>query len=128
MDVYHTSTHGVALVRIYNAGLKSAARGSLETQDSSVKFRGNFTLLRAQKIAKNSSSAHYRTTLLSYIFSNKSRIDNPKNMLNSNISSTYSHNMVNFGLLAAEIDCRVWGTPANFNGFRVLDSLLQRRR
>jgi len=27
LDVYHTSTHGVALVRIYNAGLKRAARG-----------------------------------------------------------------------------------------------------
>jgi len=26
---------------------------------------------------------------------------------------------VNFGLLAAEIDPVVWGTPANFNGFRV---------
>ena len=25
LDVYHTSTHGVALVRIYNAGLKYAA-------------------------------------------------------------------------------------------------------
>jgi len=36
--------------------------------------------------------------------------------------------MVNFGLLAAEIGSLVWGTPANFNGFRVLVSLLQRRR
>jgi len=36
--------------------------------------------------------------------------------------------MVNFGPLAAEIDWRVWGTPANFDGFRVLASLLQRRR
>jgi len=30
LDVRHTSTHGVALVRIYNAGLKCAARGSLK--------------------------------------------------------------------------------------------------
>ena len=30
--------------------------------------------------------------------------------------------------LAAEIGSVVWGTPANFNGFRVLSSLLQRRR
>jgi len=30
LDVCHTSTHGVALVRIYNAGLKCAARRSLE--------------------------------------------------------------------------------------------------
>jgi len=36
--------------------------------------------------------------------------------------------MVNFGLLAAEIGSVVWRTPANFNGFRVLVSLLQRRR
>jgi len=35
LDVYHTSTHGVALVQIKNAGLKKcAARGSLEMQDS----------------------------------------------------------------------------------------------
>ena len=33
LDVCHTSTHGVALVRIWNAGLKCAARGSLEIQD-----------------------------------------------------------------------------------------------
>jgi len=35
-----------------------------------------------------------------------------------------SHNMVNFGLLAAELCCRVWGTPANFNWFRILPLLL----
>jgi len=50
------------------------------------------------------------------------------NLLNSSISSTRMHNMANFDPLAAEIDLRVWGTPANFNGFRVLPSLLQRRR
>jgi len=38
------------------------------------------------------------------------------------------HNMVNLGPLTAEIGSGVWGTPANFNGFRVLASLLQRRR
>jgi len=32
--------------------------------------------------------------------------------------------MVNFGPLAAEIGPAVWGTPANFNGFRVLAALL----
>ena len=36
--------------------------------------------------------------------------------------------MVNFGPLTAEIVSLVWGTPANFNGFRVMPSLLQRRR
>jgi len=34
------------------------------------------------------------------------------------------HNMVNFGLLTAEIHPGVWGTPTNFNGFRVLAALL----
>ena len=32
--------------------------------------------------------------------------------------------MVNFGLLAAEIVSLVWGTPGNFNGFRILAALL----
>ena len=47
-----------------------------------------------------------------------------KKLLSSNISSTCLHNMANFGLLAAEIDPVVWGTPANFNGFRALAALL----
>jgi len=45
-------------------------------------------------------------------------------MLNSNIFSTCSHSMANFGSIAAEICCRVWGIPANFNGFRLLAALL----
>ena len=65
LDVYHTSTHGVALVRITDPGLKRAARGSLK--------------YTTQKIAKNSQSGHHRTTLLGYIFANKARIDNQKN-------------------------------------------------
>jgi len=51
-----------------------------------------------------------------------------KIVLNSNISSICLGNMANFGPLAAEIVSGVWGTPTNFNGFRVLASLLQRRR
>ena len=43
-----------------------------------------------------------------------------KNLLSSNTSSTCPDNMVNFGLLTAEICWRVWGTPTNFNGFCVL--------
>jgi len=37
--------------------------------------------------------------------------------------SPHSHNMANFDPLTAENGWRVWGTPANFNGFRVLASL-----
>jgi len=33
-------------------------------------------------------------------------------------------NLSNFGPLTAEIGSRVWGTPAHFNGFRVLAALL----
>jgi len=47
-----------------------------------------------------------------------------KNLLSSNISSTCPHNMVHFGPLAAEIFSLVLGTPGNFNGFRVLASLV----
>jgi len=103
-DVYRTSTHGVALVRIYNARVKCAARGSLQIQD-----------------AQKSPFWNHRTILSGYIFGTKTRIDNRKqNLLNTNTSSTCPDNIVNFGLLSAEICWRVWGTPANFNGFRVL--------
>jgi len=67
MDVYYTSTHGVALVRIYNAGLKRVARGSLKAQDA--------------KGRQKSPSGHHRTTLSDYIFATKARIDNRKKNL-----------------------------------------------
>jgi len=47
-----------------------------------------------------------------------------KNLLNSNTSPTCPHNMMNFSPLTAEIGSGVWGTPANFNEFRVLAALL----
>ena len=47
-----------------------------------------------------------------------------KNVLSSNIFSTCPHNMVNFGPPPAEIVSLVWGTPGNFNGFRILAALL----
>ena len=64
--------------------------------------------------------------MLGYIFATKARIDNRKQR--RLISPTCPHNMVNFGLLTAAIGSGVWGTPANFNGFRVLAALPQRRR
>jgi len=84
--------------------LKCAARGSLEMQDP--------------------KNRHLGTTLSGYIFATKARVDSRKKLLNGNVSPTCPHNTVNFGLLAAEICWRVWGTPANFNGFRVLTALL----
>jgi len=84
---------------------------------------------RTQKLAKNSPSGHHRTTLSGCIFfATKECVHNRKNPLNSNISSTCSHNMATFRPLMAEISLPVWGTPANFNGFRVSPSLVQRRR
>jgi len=47
-----------------------------------------------------------------------------KNLLRSNISPTCPYSMDNLGPLAAESVSLVWGTPADFNGFRVLAALL----
>jgi len=59
---------------------------------------------KTPKFAKNSPSEHHCTILSGYIFATKARIDNlKKNLLNSNISPTCPYNMVNFGLLVAEI-------------------------
>jgi len=78
------------------------------------------TRLNGNAGSKKSPSGHHRTTLSSYIFATKARIDNRKKMF----PPTCPHNMVNFGPLAAEIFWRVWGSPANFNGFRVLAALI----
>jgi len=40
LDVCRTSTHGVALVRISDAGVKHAARGSLKIQDAKDRHLG----------------------------------------------------------------------------------------
>jgi len=80
---------------------------------------------RTQESAKKLPSGHHRTTVLGYIFATKACTDSrEKNLLNSNISFTCLHNMVNFSPLAVGICWRVWGTPANFNGFCVLAALL----
>jgi len=77
-------------VRIQDAGLKRAARGSLKIQDA--------------KSRQKSPSGHHRTNLSGYIFATKARIDNQKkNSLSSNTCSTCPHNMANFGPLTAEI-------------------------
>ena len=82
----------------------------------------------AKKSPKNHRLGTIAQLCWGYIFTAKAHIDNRKKLLSSNISSIRYHNMVNFRLLAAEIVRLVWGTPANFNGSRVLASLLQRRR
>jgi len=74
---------------------------------------------------KKSPFWHHRTNLSGCIFAAEACIDNrKKNLLNADTSSICPYNIVNFGLLTAKICWRVWGTPANFNGFRVLAALL----
>ena len=51
-----------------------------------------------------------------------------KNLVKQQYLLHMSHNMAIFHALAAEIGSGVWGTPANFNRFRILASLLQQRR
>ena len=80
---------------------------------------------RTQKIAISSPSHNF---VGPYLRNEGMYRQSEKNLLSSNTSCTCPGNMVNFGLLTAEICWRVWGTPGNFNGFRILATLLQRRR
>jgi len=99
-------------VRISDAGLKRAARGSLKIQDAK----------KSPKIAIWAPSHNF--VGLDLLQLRHISTIGKKNLSSSNMSSTCPHNMANFGPLAAEIDPVVWGTPANFNGFRVLAALL----
>ena len=78
------------------------------------------------KNRQKSPSGHHHTTLSGYIFTTKACIDNPKKMLSVNMSSTCAHNMVNFSPLTAEIGSTIWGTPANFNWYSRLGSVIAR--
>ena len=80
--------------------------------------------------SKNSPFGHHCTTLstVGLYFATKACIDNRKKIDKLQHILHMSHNMVNFGPSAADIGLPDWGTPANFNGFRLLASLLHRRR
>jgi len=69
-------------------------------------------------------SAHHRTNLWGYIFATKARIDNRKKLVKQQYLPARPHSMGNFDQLTTEICSGVWGSPANFNGFRVLAALL----
>ena len=77
-----------------------------------------------KKSRQKSPSGHHHTTLSGYIFATKARIDNRKQLVKQQYLLHMTYNMVNLGPLAAEIVSLVWGTPVNFNGFRVLAALL----
>jgi len=78
---------------------------------------------RTPKIAKNSPCRHHRTNLSVYISATKAVSTIKKHLLNSNVSPTCPHNMVNFGLIAADICWRVWGHPSKFQRVSRLSSV-----
>ena len=86
------------------------------------------TLLAANTGRKNDAKNRHLDTIAQLCRAISSQLRHMstigKNLLSSNVSPTCPHNMVNFGLLAAEIVSGVWGTPVTFNGFRVLAALL----
>jgi len=110
LDVCHTSTHHAALVRIYDAGLKRATSGSLKIQDAKT--------AKNRRLGTIAQLCRAISLQLRYVPTTR------KSLLKSNISPACLYNTVNFDVLGAEILSLVWGTPAIFNGFRVLDSLL----
>jgi len=67
---------------------------------------------------------HHRTNLSGYIFAPKAHIDKRKKLVKQQYLATCPRNTVYFDLLEAQIISLVWGTPANFNGFRALAALL----
>jgi len=114
-DCHHLTTKSIALI-VVNACLKCSARGSLKIQDAKM-----------TPIINICAPSHILVGL--YLLRNQGMYrQSEKNLLNSNMSSTCLHDMVNFGPLTSAIRWRLLGTPANFNGFCVLASLVQRRR
>jgi len=94
-----------------DACLKRAARGSVKIQDATN--RQIFTICApsrtiAQLCRALSSQLRHVSTIGKKLVKQQ----------------CLPHDTVNFGPLAAEICWRVWGTPANFNGFWVLAALL----
>ena len=61
LDVCHTSTHGVALVRISDAGLKRAARGSLKIQDAKSRQKSQLGTIAQLCRAISSQLRHIST-------------------------------------------------------------------
>ena len=107
LDVYHISTHGVALcefrMNVWN--VRHVALWKCRTQKIAIlapshSFVGLY--LRSWGMCRQSE----------------------KKLVKHDTSSTCPHNIVNFRLLTAEICWRVWGIPSNFNDFRILEALL----
>ena len=109
LDVYHTSTSGVALVcefRMQVWNVLHAARWKY----------------RMQKIDKKSPSGRHRTTLSGYTFATRHVSTIGKKLVKQQYLLHMFPQYGELGPLAA--DPVVWGIPANFTGFRVLAALL----
>jgi len=111
LDVCHTSTHGVALVLVWN--VLHAARWNAGCKKL-PKSRHLRTIVQLCRVI--SSQLRHVSTIGNNLLSS-----------NSPICSRCPDNMVNFGILAAEIVPVVWGTPANSNGLCVLGSVTARQ-
>ena len=107
LDIYHTSAHGANLECISETCCTWLGENAGRKNDGKNRHLGTI----AQLCLALSSQLRHLSTI-------------GKKLLGSNISPTCPHNMVNFGPLAAAICWRVWGTPANFNGFCILAVLL----
>ena len=105
LDVYHTSFHTWC-------GLSANLRCRSETCCTCL----------ARNAGRKKAPSHNFVGL--YLRNWGTYRQSEKNLLSSNTSFTCPYNMANFGPLVAEILSLVWGTPANFNGFRVLAVLL----
>jgi len=111
LDVYHTSTHGVApSANLECRSEMCCARLAGNTGPKKSPKNRNLGII-AQLCRAISSQLRHVSTI-------------GKKLLNSNVSIICPHNMVNFGLLPAEICWRVWGTPPHFIGFRAMAALL----
>ena len=111
LDIYHTSTHDMALVRIQNTQCRSEMCCMWFTQ-----YTG----------CKNSASVHHRTTKLPHraISLQLRHLSTIENKLGKQHYLLHKASHYGERWLMSEIVWRVLGTPANFNGFRVLVSLL----
>jgi len=117
LDVYHTSTHGVAAWASANLECRSEmcctwlARKTGCKKSPKIRHLGTIAQLCR---AVDSQLRHVSTI--------------GKNLSKSSTCSTCPHNMANFSPLMAKIGSGVRGIPANFNRFHVLASVLQRLR
>jgi len=116
LDVYHTSTHGVGANLECRSDMCCTWLMENTGHKKSPKIRHLGTI--PQLCYAVSAQVRHVSTIRKKLVKHQYLPQGP----------IYSHNMVNFGPLAAEIDPVVWGTPANFNRFSVLAALLHGTR